>query len=507
MAIYSFKMENISRGEGKSSVASAAYRHRKVFTDNRTGDIHGRKTAHKKDLYFARIFAPENTPPALIVDSETLWNAVEASEKRKDARLAKEFKIALPAELTPEQSIELTTAFVLEHFTKKGIIADVVIHDINSHNPHIHIMGTTREVLATRFGKKIREWDNPETLDGWRKGWQDFCNELLEKYEHEARVDHRSIRVQHKEALEQATVAVNNEEKAIWLAKAEETNRDPMRHIPRSRWNTQAAQQQRAAEQAVRDDRKEEAKKTYSLFKDLPLDIVVDIRSFTVSVLPEPEVIVLDDGFISKNPVETPAMADPAPQRRPAVKSYRNADKASKANRQPKPALVIPESPLTKLKTPSSPTTGAIKRAPVKSKRKQVKPRQSGIFKRFTAYIVDFFKEKFIWARRKPSPVSADAEHDKHIAENYVFDEVLGVYVPRSEHERRARFNRDDKQQRTEFYDNGPTPNEITRFPSRLKQKHAHIDERIDLSLSIQSEPEKKKPTYPKNQPSSFRKG
>lgn len=61
MAIYSFKMENISRGEGKSSVASAAYRHRKVFTDNRTGDIHGRKTAHKKDLYFAQIFAPENT--------------------------------------------------------------------------------------------------------------------------------------------------------------------------------------------------------------------------------------------------------------------------------------------------------------------------------------------------------------------------------------------------------------------------------------------------------------
>lgn len=154
MAIYSFKMENISRGEGQSSVNSAAYRHRKVFFDNRTGEVCGRKTAHKKDLAFAQIFAPEHTPPALIVDSETLWNAVEASEKRKDARLAKEFKIALPAELTPEQNIELTAAFVLEHFTKQGIIADVVIHDINGHNPHIHIMGTTREVLSTGFGKR-----------------------------------------------------------------------------------------------------------------------------------------------------------------------------------------------------------------------------------------------------------------------------------------------------------------------------------------------------------------
>lgn len=153
MAIYSFKMENISRGEGQSSVNSAAYRHRKVFFDNRTGEVCGRKQ-HIKGPCLCADFAPEHTPPALIVDSETLWNAVEALEKRKDARLAKEFKIALPAELTPEQSIKLTTAFVLEHFTKQGIIADVVIHDINGHNPHIHIMGTTREILSTGFGKR-----------------------------------------------------------------------------------------------------------------------------------------------------------------------------------------------------------------------------------------------------------------------------------------------------------------------------------------------------------------
>lgn len=216
MAIYSFKMENISRGEGQSSVNSAAYRHRKVFFDNRTGEVCGRKTAHKKDLAFAQIFAPEHTPPDLIVDSETLWNAVEVSEKRKDARLAKEFKIALPAELTPEQSIELTAAFVLEHFTKQGIIADVVIHDINGHNPHIHIMGTTREVLSTGFGKKVREWDKPETLDSWRKGWQNICNAFLELYGHDERIDHRSIRVQYEEALEQAIAAATNEEKAIY---------------------------------------------------------------------------------------------------------------------------------------------------------------------------------------------------------------------------------------------------------------------------------------------------
>lgn len=423
-------MENISRGKGQSSVNSAAYRHRKIFFDNRTGEVCGRKTAHKKDLAFAQIFAPEHTPPALIVDSETLWNAVEVSEKRKDARLAKEFKIALPAELTPEQNIELTAAFVLEHFTKQGIIADVVIHDINGHNPHIHIMGTTREILSTGFGKKVRESDRPETLDCWRKGWQDTCNEFLQLYGHDERIDHRSVRSQYEEALEQATVAATNEEKAIWLAKAIETNRDPILHISRDRWGTVAAQEQRAAEQAIRDEQKKEAVEAYFAFKDLPLDIVVDVASFTVHALAEPKEIVIPDntGRASSSDSQKPILVAPAPHTR------------------------------TTLKNPSSLTSRAIKRAPVKAKRENVEPRQDGIFKRFTLLVVGYLKEKFVWARKKPSPVSVDAEHDKRIAENYVFDEVQGIYVPRAEYEKRAKFNQDDYK---------PTPDDIRRFPSR----------------------------------------
>lgn len=456
-------MENISRGEGQSSVNSAAYRHRKVFFDNRTGEVCGRKTAHKKDLAFAQIFAPEHTPPALIVDSETLWNAVEASEKRKDARLAKEFKIALPAELTPEQNIELTAAFVFKHFTKQGIIADVVIHDINCHNPHIHIMGTNREILSTGFGKKVREWDKPETLDSWRKGWQDICNGFLELYGRDERVDHRSIRVQYEEALEQATVAATNEEKAIWLAKAIETNRDPILHIPRDRWGTIAAQEQRATEQAIRDELKKEAGEAYFAFKDLPLDIVVDVASFRVHALAEPEEIVIPD----------------------------NTAKGSSTGSQ-KPVLVAPASHTrTKLKAPSSSTARTLKRAPAKSKRKQVRPRQSGMFKRFTLLVVDYLREKFIWAKKKPVPVSVDAEHDKRIAENYVFDEVQGIYVPRTEYERRTRFNSDTY---------SPTKEEIRRFPSR-PLKPEQTDNDFDFIPTLTAD--RKKPV-PKMKPPDF---
>lgn len=468
MAIYSFKMENISRGEGQSSVNSAAYRHRKIFFDNRTGEVCGRKTAHKKDLAFAQIFAPENTPPDLIVDSETLWNAVEVAEKRKDARLAKEFKIALPAELTPEQNIELTAAFVLEHFTKQGIIADVVIHDINGHNPHIHIMGTTREVLSTGFGKKVREWDKPETLDSWRKGWQNICNGFLELNGHDERVDHRSIRVQYEEALEQATVAATNEEKAIWLAKAIETIRDPILHIPRDRWGTVAAQEQRAAEQAIRDELKKEAVEAYFAFKDLPLDIVVDVASFTVHALAEPEEIVIPDntGRASSSDSQKPVLVAPAPHTR------------------------------TTLKNQSSSTARVNKRAPVKVKRKTVEPRQTGVFKRFTLLVAGYIREKFVWARRKPSPVSVDAEHDKRIAENYVFDGVQGIYVPRAEYERRARFN-------SQSY--SPTPDEIRRFPSRANSDQHTMNNNAGFIPSQPSLSGKSR-YYPSLKPSNFDK-
>ncbi|ELY3774579.1 MobA/MobL family protein [Cronobacter dublinensis] len=472
MAIYSFKMENISRGEGQSSVNSAAYRHRKVFFDNRTGEVCGRKTAHKKDLAFAQIFAPEHTPPSLIVDSETLWNAVETSEKRKDARLAKEFKIALPAELTPEQSIELTAAFVLEHFTKQGIIADVVIHDINGHNPHIHIMGTTREILSTGFGKKVREWDKPETLDSWRKGWQNICNGFLELYGHNERVDHRSIRVQYEEAFEQATAAATNEEKAIWLAKAIETNRDPILHIPRDRWGTVAAQEQRAAEQAIRDELKKEAGEAYFTFKDLPLDIVVDVASFKVHALAKPEEIVIPDntGRASSTGSQKHVLVAPAPHTR------------------------------TTLKTPSSSTARALKRAPVKVKRKKVEPHQTGVFKRFTLLLVDYIREKFVWAKKKPAPVSVDAEHDKRIAENYIFDEVQGIYVSRTEHDRRARFNSDTY---------SPTKEEVRRFPSRPKEEQHKADNDLDypaapppVSGRSRNYPSLKPPGFNKNRDS-----
>lgn len=55
------------------------------------------------------------------------------------------------------------------------------------------------------------------------------------------------------------------------------------------------------------------------------------------------------------------------------------------------------------------------------------------IFKCFTALLIDYINFKFIWAKTDNTKVDIiSEEHDKRITEKYVFDEVLGRYVPRS---------------------------------------------------------------------------
>ncbi|HBT8265621.1 TPA: conjugal transfer protein, partial [Klebsiella pneumoniae] len=227
-------------------------------------------------------------------------------------------------------------------------------------------------------------------------------------------------------------------------------------------------------EQAQRDHQIGEAKKVYTTFSELPLEIVVDVRSFTITHFAEPEEIVLPDSPATVE--QQPAMETPTTSRRPAAKSYRDPNKVSKVSAagNKSSVLVVPEpNKSTKLKTPSLQNTRAMNRAPVRS-RKQTKPRQSGLFKRFTLFIVDFLKERFVWAKRKNDTI--DPDHDKRIAENYVYDEVLGVYVPRSEFEKRTKFN--DSNYKL-------TPNEIKRFPSRPKRVQLESESGMDVLPKI----------------------
>ena len=188
MAIYHYHAQVIGRKQGHSALAAAAYRAGVALADF---DYSKRKAS----VDFAQIYAPENAPE-WTQDRARLWQAVEDSEKRKDAQLCREINLALPVELTPAERQALVVEFVQSEFVSKGMIADLAIHHQNEANPHAHIMLTTRHIGPDGFGQKAREWNDRAVIQNTRKAWADIANVFLERAGHEARIDHRTLEAQ-----------------------------------------------------------------------------------------------------------------------------------------------------------------------------------------------------------------------------------------------------------------------------------------------------------------------
>ncbi|AUT94419.1 molybdopterin-guanine dinucleotide biosynthesis protein MobA [Citrobacter freundii] len=504
MAIFHLDFKIVKRSEGRSSVAKAAYHARCRITDERTGDTYD--YSRRTDLYGHFILAPANAPAHIVKDSTALWNEVESVERQHNGQTSRYFDVAIPAELTNNDKKKLVLEYCQKNFVEKGMIADIAFHDLDSDNPHAHVMLTLKTIGPEGFGKKERSWNDRKMSIFWRESWASMANSYLAAAGSSERIDHRSLQAQHEEALEKAAVALDNEEKALWLAKATETNRPAMKRIHSAKWRSKAAQQQRAAEQAVRDAAKQEAVEVYKTFSELDLEIVVDVRSFTVAVLAEPEEILLPKTRSDSSTKETqrPVLVAPAPHTRMrGVKSYRDKTKVSKVTAGHKSSAGISDIEMnTMLKTSSSQNPNRASRsAPERVKRKQAIPRKDNIFKRFTALLVDFIRDKFIWAKTNKTKVDGiSEEHDKRIAENYIFDEVLGRHVSRNEYEQRDKFNNDEKQHQTETCVLKPTGKEISRFPSRVKKSEQHNNEpeyRPTLSSGKRSGPKLRPPCFP----------
>ncbi|QLO51860.1 MobA/MobL family protein [Klebsiella grimontii] len=499
MAIFHLDFKIVKRSEGRSSVAKAAYHARTRITDERTGDTYD--YSRRTDLYGHFILAPANAPEHIVKDSTALWNEVEKVERQNNGQTARYFDVSIPTELNNDEKKKLVLEYCQKNFVDKGMIADIAFHDLDSDNPHAHVMLTLKTIGPEGFGKKERSWNDRKMSVLWRESWASMANSYLAAAGSPERIDHRSLQAQHEEALEKAAAALDNEEQALWLAKAAETNRPPMKRIHSAKWRSKAAQEQRAAEQAVRDAAKQEAVEVYKTFSELDLEIVVDVRSFTITHLAEPEEIVLPEtrSSSSTNDEQRPLLVAPAPHTRMrGVKSYRDKSKVSKVVAGKKPSVSISDYETnTILKTSTSQNPNRASRsAPDRARKHKTTPRQDNIFKRFTTLVIDFFKEKFVWARSsrvKHDPVST--EHDKRITENFVFDEVLGHHVSRAEYEKQAKFNSDTYK---------PTTDEITRFPSRLKQDQAEHNQSENLTPSVPLE-QMGKDSYPKFRPPGLR--
>src|SRR5229473_2698522 len=192
MAIYHFQVKIISRSQGRSAVAAAAYRSASEIHDQRQGQSFD--YSDKPNVVHSEIFSPTNAP-AWVHDRESLWNAVETGEKRKDSQVAREVEFAIPQELSQAEGIALAREFVQREFVAHGMVADLNVH-WEEDNPHAHVMLTMREVSEQGFGRKVTEWNRVELLKAWREHWADLANEHLHRLGQDMRIDHRSYQEQ-----------------------------------------------------------------------------------------------------------------------------------------------------------------------------------------------------------------------------------------------------------------------------------------------------------------------
>ena len=204
MAIYRCEIKTVSRKQGRNVVAAAAYRAGVMLSD--MCDFFNKE--HRRHDYTRRggvvasgIMLPDGVP-ALFADRQTLWNAQERAENRKNSRVAREAIISLPHELTDKQRHKAVMRYAQHIINRYGVACDYAIHrpdrKADSRNHHAHILFTTRRMTADGLGEKTRELDDKaagaEEIRHMRKSWENICNDALLQAKKVARVDCRSLK-------------------------------------------------------------------------------------------------------------------------------------------------------------------------------------------------------------------------------------------------------------------------------------------------------------------------
>jgi hypothetical protein len=213
VAIYRLHMKPVSRGDGRSATAASAYRSCSAIRDARTGELHD--YTRKRGLEHAEIMLPGGVATSedyWACDRAQLWNAAELAEKRRDSRVAREYVVAIPHELTKSQRLELVREFSRDLANRYTVAVDVAIHKPDRagdhRNHHAHILTTTRALTATGMGAKtgieLGDRDRAklgldktaDELTRIRARWTELANRALEHAHSNERIDHRSLKDQ-----------------------------------------------------------------------------------------------------------------------------------------------------------------------------------------------------------------------------------------------------------------------------------------------------------------------
>lgn len=201
MAIFHLSVKPICRSAGRSATAAAAYRAGCKVVDQRTGEIHDYR--RRRGVESTHIILPTGAP-AWASDRSKLWNQAEASEKRKDGCVGREIVVALPVELDQVERQKLTIDFARSMVDDEGCAIDIAIHSPSKNgddrNFHAHILRTTRRLEKDGLGEKLASEKSGRNrvadLNLLRELWANMANHFLQKKGVDARVDHRSLKVQ-----------------------------------------------------------------------------------------------------------------------------------------------------------------------------------------------------------------------------------------------------------------------------------------------------------------------
>ena len=127
--------------------------------------------------------------------------AEDKSTRRAEAMTARDFRIALPHELTADERIAAAQEFSRFLVQRYGAAVDMAVHAPDrrgdERNFHAHVLMTTRALGPDGFRTKLRVLDSPRTsppeMEAICEAWETIANRALEAGGYEARIDRRSF--------------------------------------------------------------------------------------------------------------------------------------------------------------------------------------------------------------------------------------------------------------------------------------------------------------------------
>lgn len=195
MANYHLHVKTGSRKRSKSAAAKSDYITRQ-----------GKYSTDSDEV----LFSVSGNMPDWAIDQSVYWKSADTYE-RANGRLYKEIEFSLPRELSLDQQVELVESFAKHLTHDENLPFTLAVHAGGGENPHCHLMinerindGISRSPStwfkrhdrkkADRSGARKTDKLKPKKwLQQTREDWASMANFALEKYGHDARVDHRTL--------------------------------------------------------------------------------------------------------------------------------------------------------------------------------------------------------------------------------------------------------------------------------------------------------------------------